>query len=106
MKLVYTTLDNSINKYKEKHGLEDKSITLLFKGGNVLRLIANGIFEILPKKASELLKEEYSPDFKRSDADFTVYVDENKLKNLDYDRVLDEVTKMVLKDLDENSRRV
>jgi hypothetical protein len=101
MKLVYTTMEKSLEKYKKQHDLDEKSISLLFKGGNVLRIIANGILELLPKDAQELLMSEYSPDFKRSDADFTVYIDDKKLGNLDYERVLDEVSKLILSDLNE-----
>jgi hypothetical protein len=100
MDLVYGTLDKSLDDFKKKHGLEDRAITLLFKGGNVLRIVANGVFSMLPEEASQILKDFYEPDFKRSDADFTVYVDKEKLGGLEYHKAFSDITSLVYKDLD------
>lgn len=99
MKVVYETLDKSLQNYKEIKGLEDNAITLIFKGGNVLRMVFNGALALLPTNAADLLREAYAPDFKRSDADFSVYIDENKLKDLTYDDVINEIAEQVSRDL-------
>jgi hypothetical protein len=99
MKLVYQRIENALAIYRKEKGLEEGSIFLLFKGGNVLRMVANEIFALLPPKARKLLDKEYSQYFKRSDADFSVYVDENKLNNNDYEKVFKEVNELVFAEL-------
>lgn len=99
MKLVYETINSSINNYREEKNLEERAMFFTFKGGNVLRMVANTVFDMLPEKAGELLKEKYSQYFKRSDADFSVFIDENYLGELDYETVLDDVAKIIYQDL-------
>jgi hypothetical protein len=100
LKLVYGNLDKVVSAYRSSQGLADDAIFLVFKGGNGLRMIANTVFDELPPIARDLLKEKYSPDFKRSDADFSVYINEKKLNNLDYDKVFTEVTSLLFAELD------
>lgn len=95
IKLVYGDLDDALKNYRKNNNLDDRAIFLTFKGGNVLRMIANGVFDLLPSRARDLLKAEYTQYFKRSDADFSVYVDEEKLGDLDYDKVLNEISDLV-----------
>lgn len=99
MKLVYGNIDEALKDYREKLGLEERAVFLIFKGGNVLRMVANEVFEIVPPEAREFLKSKYAESFKRSDADFSVYVDETKLSGLDYDRVFAEINELVLREL-------
>lgn len=99
LKLVYTTIDEAIADYREKKGLEDQAIFLLFKGGNVLRMVANSLFDQLSPEARDFLKEEYGQYFKRSDADFSVYIDEKKLGSHSYAKTLADVTKLVFDEL-------
>jgi len=99
MKLVYQRLEASLAKYRIEKGLEDKSMFLLFKGGNVLRMVANEVFTLLPPEARNLLEKEYSQYFKRADADFSVYVDAEKLDGKDYDRVFNDVNALVFNEL-------
>ena len=54
MKLVYQRIENALAIYRKEKGLEEGSIFLLFKGGNVLRMVANEIFALLPPKARKL----------------------------------------------------
>lgn len=97
--LVYGNIDNALKSYRKNNNLENRAIFLVFKGGNVLRMLANGVFDLLPPKARDLLKAEYAQYFKRSDADFSVYVDEKKLRDLNYDKVLGEVSDLVFLEL-------
>lgn len=99
MKLVYQSLDNVLKDYKNKNKLDDRAMFLLFKGGNVLRMVSNEVFDLLPPEARALLSEEFVQYFKRSDADFSVYIDERKLNGRDYDKVLDEVTNKLFAEL-------
>lgn len=99
LKLVYGNLDNVLKNYRLQKNLADNSMQLVFKGGNVLRMMANTIFDEMPPQAREILKEKYANDFKRSDADFSVYINENKLNNLDYETTFNEVTKVLFDEL-------
>jgi hypothetical protein len=97
--LVYNTIDKSLENFKSKNNLEDRALVWLFKGGNVLRMVANGFFSLLPDEAAQELKKAYEADFKRSDADFTVYIDETKINNLDYNKILDNITELIYENL-------
>lgn len=99
MKLVYGNIDAALDTYKKQHGLEDRAIFLIFKGGNILRMVANEVFDLLPPAARNLLKDEYAQYFRRSDADFSAYVDETKLAGLDYHQVFGEVADLVFSEL-------
>lgn len=99
MKLVYQGLDDTLKKYRTENKLEDRAIFVLFKGGNVLRMVSNEVFDLLPPEARTLLSEEFVQYFKRSDADFSVYIDPKKLGPLDYDKVLNEVTNRLFAEL-------
>lgn len=99
MKLVYGNIDDALNKYKSSLGLADEAIFLLFKGGNILRMVAQTVFSLVSPEAREFLEEKYSKHFKRSDADFSVYVDEQKLQGMDYDRIFAEVNEIVFSQL-------
>jgi hypothetical protein len=99
MKLVYTTLDQALIDYKKEHRLDDKAIFLLFKGGNVLRMVANNIFEQVPSDARSLLSEKYSPVFKRSDADFSIYIDNRRLNNIKYEKIFSDINNLVYNNL-------
>lgn len=98
IKLVYGTIDNALTEYKKEKDLEDRAVFMIFKGGNVLRIVANRVFDMLNPEARELLKE-FAQYFQRSDSDFSVYIDEKKLKNLDYDKTFIEITELVLAQL-------
>lgn len=97
---TYITIDNALKSYRESHKLDDRALFLLFKGGNVLRMVANRLFELLSPDARQLLKDRYAEFFQRSDSDFSVYLDEKKLNGMDYNNTLEEVTKLVFKQLD------
>lgn len=99
MKLVYGTVNKGLDNYKAKNNLDDRAAFFLFKGGNVMRLLANGIFAMLPPEALKLLKDNYGDYFKRSDADFSVFINEDMLNGLDYETVLEEITAQVYRSL-------
>lgn len=102
MKLVYQQLDGVLAQFRAKNGLDERAIFVLFKGGNVLRMVANELFELLAAEAPEaksLLSDEFLQYFKRSDADFSVYIDEKKLGNLDYQKTFDDISSLVFAEL-------
>lgn len=89
MKLVYETFYLAIEQYKKLYGLDKWSIIFIYKGGNVLRIISNDFFRELPKMSSRRIQKYYEPFFKRSDADFSIYINPG-LPN--YDVVYNELT--------------
>ena len=76
LKLVYNTFKKAIKQYiKDKFVQPENGIFYIFKGGNVLRMIASGATTDLPKVAREELYNFYHPYFRKSDADFSIYID-------------------------------
>ena len=66
---------NAIDYYIEKKKLKPNSIYFLYKGGNILRIIANEFLIELPGNASKKIENYYSQFFKLSDADYGIYID-------------------------------
>ena len=91
MNLILTHVVNGIYEYKNKHSLHKNSILFLYKGGNVLRIIQKEFDEELPAIAAKVLEKFYSNDFKRSDADFSIYIDP-KLNN--FNDIVNDITKL------------
>lgn len=91
IKLVYSRVGDAIKEYRSGHNLEDDAVVFIFKGGNVMRMLANQAFNMLPPDATKILKDRYAEFFKRSDADFSVLVDHQKLHNLNYESVMDDL---------------
>ena len=63
-----------INNYISANKLGKYDIIFLFKGGNILRIITNEFFQEFPYESVKYLREYYKPYFKRSDADFSIYI--------------------------------
>ncbi len=99
LSLVYRSVDDALKTYREEKGLEERAVFLLFKGGNVLRMVANTVFGQLPEDAKKFLMDEYVAHFKRGDADFSVYLDALKLGSHTYDKTLSEVTTLLFEEL-------
>jgi hypothetical protein len=99
--LVYGKLDTAIKDYREKKLLDDDAIVFIFKGGNVMRMIANHVFAMIPPNASKILKDKYNEFFKRSDADFSVLVNHEKLKDLNYEAVMSDLMNITYNTLGE-----
>lgn len=99
LSLVYKSLEEAIGDYTRKNNIDQNAAFLIFKGGNVLRMIANQFFTLLNPDLREMLKAEYAQYFKRSDADFSIIVDDHKLNGLDYDKVIGELVDLTYKTL-------
>lgn len=89
--LVYTTFDEAINLYINRKGLIANDILFIYKGGNVLRFIYNKAFYMLPGKVKNDLIAYYKDSFKKSDADFSIYINPG-LK--DFDDIFNDITTM------------
>ena len=89
MKLVIEVMERSLDIYAKKREINRSDIIFAYKGGNVMRIIANEFLVELPGMASREINNYYQNYFKRSDADFTIYINP-KLQN--YNIIFEELT--------------
>ena len=87
--IVHDTFEVALEIYRERRQLGPQEVFFLFKGGNVLRLLSNEFLDELPEYANRNVTEFYSPFFKRSDSDFSIYVSPDLD---DYDEIFHELT--------------
>ena len=71
---VYKTFADALERYREKRGLRRYDVFFVYKGGNILRMIANEFLLELPDSAIREISQFYAPYFKRGDMDFSIYV--------------------------------
>ena len=71
--LIYTVLTPFLKKYKLK---------LVYKGGNVMRLISNNLREYLSPIPNDIIYDVFRPFLQQSDNDFSIYINPN-IKNYD-----------------------
>ena len=97
MEIIYTTYSEIINYYRsvrfvnvsgDARLLNEDELFFIHKGGNVLRIVSTEFLLELPASVSRELSTFYSPFFKRSDADFSIYISPYIE---DYDKVYEEV---------------
>lgn len=72
----------TLNYYKSIVNLEENDIAFLFKGGDYLAKLAKTFWTSLPSRAVRYLISEYEKYFKKSDLDYTIYINPN-LDNYD-----------------------
>lgn len=78
--LIFNVFKTALRDYKEMKGLDDLDIVFLYKGGNVLRIINNNVYRILPLEVTKIIDENYSKYLKQSDNDFGILINP-KLEN-------------------------
>lgn len=90
LKLVYGSFERAIEYYAKKTGLDASGkLLFMYKGGNVMRMVSNEFILELPANATRQIDSFYKPFFKRSDADFSIYI-HPEIQN--YDRVYKDMT--------------
>jgi hypothetical protein len=82
LKLVCDTFKSALNTYITKKQLPLRSVIFLYKGGNILRLIFQDVSRELPYSVSRVIEQYWKDSFKKSDADFSIYIDP-RLPNFD-----------------------
>jgi hypothetical protein len=91
LKTIFSSFNYCIDIYIKKYNLPPKSIFFIYKGGNILRLVALETENHFPKKVIEKVKKYYADSFKKSDADFSIYIDPN-LEH--FDKIFEDMTNM------------
>lgn len=86
---IHDFYDLTLKHYREIRGLEDNQCLFLFKGGNILRIVAHEFLKTMPEQANFEISRYYEPFFKRSDNDFSILLDPDLE---DYDAIFAEIT--------------
>lgn len=87
--IINKTYTDIINIYLKKNNLREGQIEFIFKGGNIFKLISDQFWNYLPGQSSKILVEYYKKHFKRSDIDFSIYIDPS-IEN--FDKYYEELT--------------
>ena len=88
LELVFNNFNETLTDYKKKMGLRENDIIFAFKGGNIFRVINLNVQKELPRYVSDIIASEFDKYFKRSDNDFSIYINYN-LSN--YQQIYDQV---------------
>lgn len=91
LKATITMMSNGINEYIKQTKLMKDDVIFLYKGGGVLRMLALDYMKEQPERMTEIMNANFSKYFKRSDADFGIYINP-KLDN--YEKVYDDITNL------------
>jgi hypothetical protein len=89
LEAICTTFELAFSAYRSKYNIKDAELFFIYKGGNVLRIIANDFLKEFPAHANKLLISKYEKYFGRSDCDFSVYI---KPEINDYEQVFKDIT--------------
>ncbi len=92
--LVYQQMNPLLDKY---------GLKLIFKGGNVMRLVNKNIQEYLAPDIKQLIENTFGDYLKQSDNDFTIFVNPN-INN--YELLLTQITYEVFHKLDKVKKRI
>lgn len=82
LELIYDSFNDALREYKTRLHLSENDIVFLYKGGNILRIVSQEVYYELPGTVVDKLKNFYNDSFKKSDADFTIYINP-QLSNFD-----------------------
>lgn len=74
LRLIIGLFDTVIKKYVLYKNLQANDIHFIYKGGNVLRIMMKESLHELPGNISDILNKYYYNEFKKSDADFSIYI--------------------------------
>src|ERR1700677_4085661 len=83
IKLVFGTFDEALKLYRQKMGIDrENQLFFVYKGGNILRYALYETMHEIGGKVSDEIEAYYKDVFKKSDADFSIYIDPH-LKDYD-----------------------
>ena len=88
LSIILKSYQKVIDSYIKKRGLNDKDIFIVYKGGNLMRFVWKEFIKEFPESLIKEFHDYYKDYFKRSDFDFSIYINPN-LKN--FQRIYDEM---------------
>jgi len=91
--LVTHTYDENIKDFITQNNLKPNDISFIYKGGNVLRMIALKYLNDFPGGIKDFFLEKYKDILSKSDADFQIYVNKDIQ---DYDHIHKNIQKLSL----------
>lgn len=74
LKLVCNSYNEAISIYLKNKNMKSDDILFIYKGGNIMRFIFNEVLKEYPKHVADKIQQYFSDSFKRSDADFGIYI--------------------------------
>ena len=74
LSLIHAVHQRRIDEWVERNNFRSTDIMFLYKGGNTLREVALSFERDMPPPATLVIERYFNKDFKRSDCDFTIYV--------------------------------
>ena len=74
LNLIVLLYEDAITNYRAKYDLQTHELFFVYKGGNIMRIIAKEFLLDFPENTTRKISKFYSPFFKRSDADFGIYL--------------------------------
>lgn len=74
IKLVFNTFNQALITYFKNKNINASDIFIVYKGGNILRYVAYEVMHELPGAVSDEIYNQYKDVFKKSDADFSIYI--------------------------------
>ena len=94
IQFIYSTFDEALKLYRQHYNIDSDSIFFSYKGGNILRYVAYEVMHEIGGKVSDDIYKYYKDAFKKSDADFSIYINP-KLAN--YDMIFDDMNNLAYK---------
>jgi hypothetical protein len=91
IQIIIESFTFALEKYKLFNNIYGNDIHFIYKGGNILRVLAKELMHELPGNTSYVLDEYYSKFFQKSDADFSIYINP-KLSN--FDEIFNDMTNL------------
>lgn len=74
LNLIVLLHEDALSNYRAQNNLKTHELFFVYKGGNIMRIIAKEFLLDLPENTTRKITAFYSPYFKRSDADFGIYL--------------------------------
>jgi hypothetical protein len=87
LNLIFTVIDTSLKIYKKVNKLDKNDIIFYYKGGNILRIIANHI----SKYTDDYFELYFRKYFKKSDDDFSIFINDHR----NFNTILNDVNNII-----------
>lgn len=73
--LINQTFNQALADYRKNNNLGENQLLFIYKGGTPMKILFDKYKKILAKHHTEQLFNELTENFKRSDSDFSIYID-------------------------------